>query len=151
MTIINQTKYLTTYSASLVISNYFEDTRIDKELENASGITKFMVYTGCEVGFLFATLIGIVETVFWAALAVVFKIPHILFPESKSKWANLVYAQVVTNLNGGVLGLSEAAVMTISNYFETSIEIKDTLIKVMKAVDSAFEKCDGFFSYHLFK
>lgn len=151
MGIINQTKDLTTYSASYVISHYFEVTRIDENLEKTNSTTKFMVHTGCEVAFLFTTLIGVVETVFWAALAIVFKIPHALIPESKSKWANLAYAQIVINLNGAVLGFSEGAVMTIINYFESSLAVGETLEKVIKAVDNAFEKCDGFFSYHLFK
>jgi hypothetical protein len=150
VSIFNQTKDLSTYSFSLATSYYFEDKRLSVELEKAGNVKKIIVYTGCEVAFLLTTLIGVVETVFWGGLALLLKIPHLFFPASKSKWADRVYAQVIENLSGAILGFSEGAVMSTINYFEPNSEIKETLCNVRRAVDKTFQKLAPLFSYHLF-
>jgi hypothetical protein len=144
MSIITLTKNLDGYSFSPLIVGYFEEMRPDENLEKASTIKKILVYTFCEVGFLCATLIGIIETVFWIAVAIVCKLPQALLKTDRA------YAQIIFNLNASMTGVAMGAVMLVINYFETRDMIKDTLNEVSGAIDKVFEKYDNIFSYHLF-
>lgn len=150
MNIINNSKDLNIFSLSLVTCNYFEQARQDEELEQAHPVKQYTVYTVCEIGFICAALVGVIETVFWAAIALLYKIPHLFIPKSHSKWPDLIYAQIYSNLNGSVTGLAESSVLIVINYFEKNDSLKDTLIKVSGSVDRALEKGSNFFSYQLF-
>ena len=120
-----------------------------KQIDNLS-ICDYFILAGTELGFISFTALGVIETVFWGALALLAKAIHVCLPqfEITDKIFAQLYASTLFALSGTVI----AAVMVGKNFFIADNKIEEEIFKpyIPNFLTNVGNYWDDFVNYRFF-
>ena len=136
---INATTYL--FAGAMILKN------VDVK---ESCIKQFSVLAGVEVCCLLGSLIGPIETVFWAAIFLLAKTVHLFIPRSVTVATSIcgfMYSQFQCSLMFTLLSVTGV----VSNFFTSSSdELFDSSACILHPSLEGLEASKGFFNYQFF-
>lgn len=113
-----------------------------------TGARDYLVLTAMEAGFILTTIVGVIETIFWASITLLAKAIHVFIPQSNT--VDKVYAQLVTNTFYSVCATTVAIIMIMENFNEIDVK-KDVCCPTLLMYNRLAEDyCSSFLHYRLF-
>lgn len=151
MSPIELSKEYPSFSISYILSTSANSFRTEDPLfidEKRSCLADLYVKSVCEIGYLCSVFIGIVESVFWSAIAFLVKLPHLFIPSCFS-CSDHIYAAIISQADSSVAGLCIASTMLFYNLFANDLETTKNEICVYDYINSGMDVFKNFSSYHL--
>lgn len=110
----------------------------------------YLILPITEAGFIFATALGVIETIFWAAIALLAKAIHVFLPQSDT--ADKIYAQLVTSTILTTMATTSAAILIVKNFFISSSDLEsEAFSPVFKTYQTLTENYfSGLIHYRFF-
>lgn len=121
---------ITHYPISFYLTNKIAEFRLETEkVDNCACKTVRLIAS--EAGFLLNSLIALVETIFWAALAISAKFIHLFIPESRAKWIDdHIFEPIVFNATHSLAAMSNSLLLTVIQV--ASIDTIENCLKSLK-------------------